>query len=485
MNGQHGNDRGSPSGAVGSFPRRPLAALSLSMLLSSLGTSIANVSLPTLQQAFGASFQQVQWVVLAYLLAVTTLIVSAGRLGDAVGRRRLLLAGIALFTLASALCAAAPSLTLLIAARALQGLGAAAMMALTLAMAGDIAPQGRTGAVMGMLGTMSALGTALGPVLGGLLIAQAGWPAIFVALLAPGVLALLFAWRFLPDGLPRAQAVAVRFDHCGTVLLALALGALSLSATLGRGAFGPLNAALLAMAVLAACGFLLSQSLVASPLVPLATVAHPAIAGGFVMSMLVTAVMMATLVAGPFYLAGALGLDTASVGLAMACGPALAALAGVPSGRLADRFGTPRMVGAGLALMLAGCAMLVLLTGSAGVAGYIASLAVLTAGYALFQASNNSALMWAATAEQRGLVSGLASLARNIGLIAGASAMGALFAAGAGDAAGSMPPSDALAAGMRLTFLVAGALVLASMAAGHASAAFARRAKSLACAPDA
>src|SRR5882672_12945786 len=110
-----------------------LVSLSLSMLMPSLGTSIANVALPTLAHAFGASFQQVQWIVLAYLLAITTLIVSVGRLGDIVGRRRLLLAGIVLFTAASALCGVAPTLWLLVAARAAQGLGAAIMLALAMA----------------------------------------------------------------------------------------------------------------------------------------------------------------------------------------------------------------------------------------------------------------------------------------------------------------------------------------------------------------
>ena len=119
---------------AGSTERKPavrgaLASLSLSMLLSALGTSIANVGLPTLAQAFNASFQEVQWIVLAYLLAITTLIVSVGRLGDMTGRRRLLLAGIFLFTVASVLCGIASTLWLLIAARAAQGLGAAIMMA--------------------------------------------------------------------------------------------------------------------------------------------------------------------------------------------------------------------------------------------------------------------------------------------------------------------------------------------------------------------
>jgi MFS family permease len=142
--------------------RWALASLSLSMLLSALGTSIANVGLPTLAQVFEASFQQVQWIVLAYLLAITTLIVSVGRLGDLTGRRRLLLGGIGVFTLASALCGLAPTLGLLIGARVLQGLGAAIMMALTMAFVSETVPKERTGSAMGLLGTMSAIGTAMG-----------------------------------------------------------------------------------------------------------------------------------------------------------------------------------------------------------------------------------------------------------------------------------------------------------------------------------
>ena len=151
-----------------------LASLALCMLLPSLATSITNVALPTLAEGFAASFQQIQWVVLAYLLATTTLIVSVGRLGDIMGRRRLLMAGIFLFTAASGLCGVASELWLLIAARAAQGLGAAVMMALAMALVGEAVPKSRTGSAMGLLGTMSAVGTALGPSLGGVLIANFG-----------------------------------------------------------------------------------------------------------------------------------------------------------------------------------------------------------------------------------------------------------------------------------------------------------------------
>src|SRR6476646_5537933 len=175
-----------------------LASLSLSMLMSSLDTSIANAGLPALAHAFNASFQDVQWIVLAYLLAVTSLIVSVGRLGDIIGRRRLLLAGIGLFTVASFACGVAPTLGLLIAARAAQGLGAAIMMALTVALVGETVPKAQTGSAMGLLGTMSAIGTTLGPSLGGVLIAGLGWRMIFLVNVPLGILNVLLAHRSLP-----------------------------------------------------------------------------------------------------------------------------------------------------------------------------------------------------------------------------------------------------------------------------------------------
>lgn len=150
--------------------RWALASLSLSILLPSLGISIANVGLPTLAEAFNATFQQVRWVVLAYLLTVTALIVSVGRLGYLMKRRRLLLIGVAVFTVASVLCGIAPTLWLFIAVRAAQGVGAA----ITMAFVAEIFPKAKTGGAMGPLGTMSAVGTALGPSLGGVLIAGPG-----------------------------------------------------------------------------------------------------------------------------------------------------------------------------------------------------------------------------------------------------------------------------------------------------------------------
>jgi len=465
------------STAAAPSARWALASLSLSILLSSLGTSIANVALPTLAQVFSVSFQQVQWIVLAYLLAVTTLIVSVGRLGDIVGRRRLLLAGLLLFSVASALCGLAPTLHLLIAARAAQGLGAAVMMALSMALVGDSVSKERTGRAMGLLGTMSAIGTALGPSLGGVLIAGFGWQAIFLVNAPLGLAAWLLAYRGLPAGRPGANPSSntTGFDIVGTLLLVLTLAAYALAMTIGRGHFGVLNAALLAGAGLGIALFVVAEARAASPLIRLDLFRDPVLSSNLVMSLLVMTVAMTTLVVGPFYLSLALGLDAAEVGLAMAVGPVTAALIGIPAGRLVDRFRTERIIAIGLAGMAAASFVLSVLPASFGVVGYVACIAAVAGSYALFQAANNTAVMKDVPQDRRGLISGVLNLSRNLGLITGVSVMGAVFVFASGTVDITAAHPEAVAGGMRTTFAVAGILIVLALATAAGSRALATR----------
>ncbi len=441
-----------------------LASLSLSMLLSSLGTSSANVGLPTLAQAFGASFQQVQWVVLAYLLAITTLIVSVGRLGDLMGRRRLLLGGVALFASASVLCGSAPTLWLLVVARAIQGMGAAVMMSLSMAMVSETVPKEKTGSAMGLLGTMSAIGTALGPSLGGALIAILGWRAIFFVNVPLALFVFALAQRYLLPDRQGQNKTTPGFDHLGTVLLALTLAAYALAVTLGRGNFGMLNAALLLAAGLGIALFVRAQARASAPLIQLGLFHDKALRTSLLTSALVSTVMMATLVVGPFYLARALGLAPAQVGLVMSIGPIVSAVSGVLAGKVVDRMGASAMVIAGLAAMVAGALALSTLAAHFGVVGYVVAIVVLTPGYQLFQAANNTAVMAEVRANQRGVTSGLLNLSRNLGLITGASVMGAVFAFASAAADVSQADAHAVTTGMRATFAVAAALLVAAMA---------------------
>lgn len=387
------------------------------MGLASLGTSIANIALPALAEAFAAPFSQVQAVVVAYLATLTISVVIAGRLGDSRGLRSMLILGLGLFAAASLLCAVAPTLWLLIGARAVQGIGAAFLMTLAMALMRQTASEDRVGRAMGLLGTVSALGTALGPSLGGLLIPTTGWRGIFWVQVPLAVVALLLAVTMLPAD-PEGKK--------------------------------PASASL--------------WSAMTRTLVP-----------NLLVNLLVAAVMMTTLVVGPFYLGLGLGLQATQVGVVMAIGPVISIFSGVPSGRLVDAWGSGRVLAIGLTLLTAGAFLLALLPNLIGVVGYVLSIIVLTPGYQLFQAANNTAALADVPKDRRGTASGLLSLSRNIGLITGASAMGALFAAGVGTEEFTHATTGAIAAGMRLTFTLAGAMMIAAMLVAFGGARTGRR----------
>ncbi|WP_424928177.1 MFS transporter [Amaricoccus tamworthensis] len=375
--------------------------LALAMFLASLGTSIANIALPDIAAGFDAGFDQVQWVAISFLAALTVTSPVAGRLGDRVGRRQALILGLSVFTLGSALCALAPGLHALVAARALQGAGAAFLMTLTIALVHATAPANRVGHYMGLLGTTAAIGTAFGPSLGGFLVAWLDWRATF-AILIPGTLpAIWLAWSALPADAPTAVTPAPE------------------------------------------------------PVKPPLRQILP----GLTANLLVAMTMMSTLIVGPFFLNHGLGLSAAAAGLVLSTGPAIAGLCGIPSGRVVDRWGTTRALALGLTGLTTGAFALAFLPLALGITGYILAIILLTPGYQLFQVANNTAFMSLAPTSARGTVSGLLNLSRNLGFVAGASLMGAVFAFGTGaDVAGDVSPA-AISNGMRLVYLLAGGLM--------------------------
>ncbi len=380
----------------------PILTLALSMMLASLGTSIANVALPTLSIDLAVPFHSVQWVVTAYLVALTLSVVMVGRLGDRFGLKRMFLYGMGLFTLASLLCGLAYNLPALIAARALQGVAAAFLMTLTIALVQATAKKNRIGRTMGLLGTMSALGTALGPSLGGFLVSIANWPAVFLILVPFGLTGFVLAYIFLPTN--RADAELPRLQ----------------------------------------ISMLCNKELM------------PAL----IVNLFVAAVMMATLVVGPFYLGLTLGLSAATVGLAMSAGPVISIVCGVPSGRFVDTYGSTRIIQIGVIAVTLGAFALAILPDTFGIVGYLIAIAILTPGHQLFQAANNTAVMTNVKDSQRGVIAGLLGLSRNLGLVVGASGLGAVFAFGMGTTAVNNATPLAVSNGMQLAFVSAGVLMI-------------------------
>jgi MFS family permease len=193
------------------------------------------------------------------------------------------------------------------------------------------------------------------------------------------------------------------------------------------------------------------------------------------MSLLVSTVLMATLVIGPFYLSRALALDAAVVGLILSIGPLVVAVTGVPAGRITDRFGGQSMASVGLVGIASGSLLLATLPATFGIYGYIVPVVIITGGYALFQTANNTVVMKNIQPDQRGVVSGLLNLSRNLGLITGASAMGAVFALASATTDITSTSPEAVATGMRTTFAVAAVLIIFAIVVALGSRALAAR----------
>ena len=443
-------------------PLLAIVALSGAMLLASMAVSITTIALPALSRAMEAPVSAVQWVVLIYLLSVTVTIVLAGRCADLFGHRFILLTGLTIFTVSSVLCALAPNLAMLIAARALQGVGGAILMALPVSVIRGMVAGERTGTAMGLLASMSAVGTALGPAVGGLLIAGFGWRSAFILLALSGLIVLGLAVKAIPAS-EQTHKSSRSLDLSGALLLAVVL---FLYAVMTSGQQNGMNwgLSLTVPAVLFALMlFIIVEIRSSSPLVPLQVLRNPAISASLITNGLISSVMMAMLVVGPFFLSFGLLLGEAQTGLVVAVGPVVAALAGIPAGRITDRFGVKSILVAGLSAMSVALICMALLPVRLGTAGYIVSLMMLTPCFQLFLTANNTAIMLAAPEEQRGILSGLLGLSRNLGFMTGASVMATIFIAALGQEDLIHAAVNSVSFAFTVTLLTAAGLALISL----------------------
>lgn len=465
--GQHGY----ATSKKGQRPVFIIAVLAICMASSQLGSSAVNASLPEITRWAGNA-GHAQWAVVSYLLALTAASLIVGYLGDVFGRVRILGIGLILFAGASVMCALAPNVWVLIPGRVLQGMGAAAMTALPLALVRDTVPSERSGSAMGALGTAAAVGTASGPALGGVLMGAWGWPTVFWAMLAlPTVVLVMLPWLGRDihgeTGSPAAsltmRPMSVRFDGCGATLLIAAITILAFVFT-GDGLTRGWTFALLAGAGTLFIALGPVERRASRPVLPPDMMRNPPLRGATALNFVVGAIMMSTLVVGPFYLTGALGLDAAAMGVAMAAGPLTSVCVGVLAGRLVDHGDPGRLVAFGLALMSVAAAALAFLPPFFGLPGYLTGTVLLAPGYQLFMAANNTQVMRAVPGARRGTAAGMLSLSRSIGQMTGASLVASLFALVAGGFADAARTD--LESGLRVVF---GALALLLLAVSLAS----------------
>ncbi|MDF1523199.1 MAG: DHA2 family efflux MFS transporter permease subunit [Trueperaceae bacterium] len=419
-----------------------LAATSIGAFSASAMVTAVNVVLPTLVEELGAPFATVQWVVLGYLLASIALLPVIGRLADLWGKHRVFFAGYAAYALGSLACALAPDVGTLIAFRTVQGVGAAALTALGLAIVTDVFPQGERGRAIGINGAVISAGVVVGPSLGGLLGDLASWRWIFAAGVAIAAVGATLAVRVLPR---YARQPAGRFDVLGGALIVAALLAFSLGLTLGqgRGFDAAVVRGLIAGGLALGVAFVAVERRVANPLVDLRLFRERDVWVGLASGSVTFVAIAGVVLLMPFYLEGVLGLPAWRVGLLMAVVPIVLVVAAPLAGTLADRFGPRPVTVAGMLLLLIGYLAVGTLDESTTPLGYVGRFLFVGLGMGTFQTPNNTAIMSAARRGGSGVAGSLLSLTRYLGQVIGTVGLGSLWAARTVARAGAATGTDA------------------------------------------
>ncbi len=406
-----------------------MAAVGLSIFMATLDVTIVNVSLPTLVFDLNTDFATIQWVILGYVLVVTSMTLSMARLGDILGNRSLFAGGLWLFTLGSLLCGLSPGIYWLIGFRMLQGLGAAITQALGAAIVTAAFPSSERGKAMGIIGSTVSVGLAMGPALGGLLIGTLGWRSVFLINIPIGVLAVWATLRYVPS-LERHGDHNGSFDFPGALLVLLLMGAYALGMTMGqRQGFGDaVSISLLLTAAVLLASFIVVERRTASPMVDLELFKNALFSINLLMGWLVFIVVAASFIL-PFYLEKVKDFRPEMVGLMMMILPLSMGLAAPFAGYLSDRFGARGVSAVGLMVCIWGCLRVSGLDQDVGSFGIALRLIPLGVGMGLFQSPNNSAIMGAVPRNRLGLASGLMTLSRTLGHTTGIPLAGAAFTA--------------------------------------------------------
>ena len=446
-----------------------MLGVGLGVLMYTIDTSIVNVALPTLVKTFHTSFAIIQWVSLSYLLIVTALVLGAARLGDMFGKKRLYLGGLVIFTLSSLLCGLAPDVNWLIGFRALQGLGAVFISALGAAIIIEVFPNSERGRALGIIGAVVSLGIALGPTVGGFLIGLGDWRTIFLINVPLGIFATFVVARFIPPS--KGSEVKQHFDGLGALLMTAILTCFALGMTYGqRQGFGSAIAlTLLSVAALGLAMFLLIEARLKQPMLDLGIFRNIQFSLSLLLGLMVFVVVAGSIFITPFFLELVKHYPTQQVGLLLAVSPVLGGIVAPVSGTLSDRFGSRLISLIGLIFLGMGCLLISTFDTSLTVPGYVLRYAPFGIGLGMFQSPNNSAIMGGVPRERLGIASGLLSLSRTLGQIAGLPLMGALFAtltishAHLGQNIDvTAAPVEALVYGVRGAFRVAALVMLAA-----------------------
>ncbi len=425
---------------------RVVGTVCIGAFMAALDASIVSIALPTLHVYFHTTLATINWVAIAYLLALSSLLLIFGRLADHLGRSRMYAFGFLVFIVGSAACGAAPDVAILIVSRVVQASGAAMLQANSVALVTQYTPAESRGRAIGIQGAAQALGLSAGPAVGGALLALFSWRALFYVNVPIGILGTLLALRMLPKDTERAPFVA--FDTWGSVLIVIAMMGIiwPLNEGYRLGWTSPLVWGSVVVGLGAAWAFLIHERIVRAPLLDSALFRNFTFSTGNLSGMLSFTLMYGAMWLAPFQFRDLTSLPLSIQGLALTPVPIAMSIMSPIAGRIADRRGAKGLTIAGMAVGAAGAVVLALTTASSALLFVMVGLALVGAGMGLFTAPNNASVM--GVVDRGGLSSagGFLNMARSVGMGLGAAVASSLYAGVLIATIGSDKPTHAQAA---------------------------------------
>jgi EmrB/QacA subfamily drug resistance transporter len=434
-------------------------------LLVSLDTTV-NIAVPAITAAFRLEVSQIQWVVISYVLTFASLLLATGRLADAFGHRRVLAVGLALTGLGVFLCGVAPGFGWFLAARVVQGVGAALVLGAAPALVTLVAPEHARSRALGGFQMGTALGLAIGPALGGALLEWTSWRSVYLFRVPVAAIELGVVIAVVPahDRSRRWRRGDASLDLRGALCVGagLAAGLLALSRVRDAGWGSPLVVTGLVAAIVLLALWTLVERASSNPVIDLALLRHPPFAVANALNLVANGTMFAVWLLAPYYLLTVRGLSTIAGGVMLGMAPLATAIAAPFAGRLDGRISTGRLCSIGLALEAIGLASVAATGVHTPLVGVAAAYALVGTGVGLFTVPNLSYVMGSISRDRQGVAGGLSQMMRTVGVVAGVAGASLFFdARRRGHITGRGVPADdpgAFVAAFRDTFILVAVL---------------------------
>ncbi len=402
-----------------------VVAVAIGTFMSSLDTNVVNIAIPIIQNSFHVSLSMIEWIITAYLLVVSSLLLTFGRLSDMYGHKKLYITGFVVFTTGSLLCGFSVSIVMLIICRAIQALGAGMIYSTGPAIITDAVPAEIRGKAFSVTAIAVAVALCTGPVLGGFLTTIFGWQSIFFINIPIGIIGVIVAIKNIPGD---NKKVSVPFDILGSIMIFIALILILLPLDIAaKSNLNPVMYVMLASGLLMIVVFTLFEKRYAYPILNTALFKNRVFAASIIAVVFNFLAMFIIAFLAPFYLEKLRMFSPAKTGMLYIPMPVTAMVIAPVSGIIYDRFDSRYISSAGMGIMALGIFLLSFLKPDTSLCYIIITMIITGLGLGLFQTPNISAIMGSVPPQNRGTASGILATMRNIGMVLGVAVSGALF----------------------------------------------------------